>query len=178
MDRLMTITPAIEGIMDNIIDKNEIINEILRSKIIFEEDKKHITKALNFFFDKDYDTFIYIIIPNFEKILRNILIINNIPDYKNKDTETEYQVTLSLTDTLNIVKEKGLLLPEVATKVSQLLNEEDCENYRNKLCHRDDETIFTKTIAYDLFLLLIQIVNNINDKEINAYIITPKQNRN
>lgn len=178
MDRLMTITPAIEGIIDNKIDKSEIINEILSSKIIFEEDKKHITKALSFFFEKDYDTFIYIIIPNFEKILRNILIINNIPNYKNKDTETEYQVTLSLTDTLNIIKEKGLLLPEVATKVSQLLNEEDYENYRNKLCHRDDENIFTKTIAYDLFLLLIQIVNNINDKEITIFFIKNNKRNN
>ena len=170
--RLITLTPAIEGVIENKIDKNLIIKELLSSKIIFTEDKKHINKALKLFFAKDFDTFIYIITPNLEKLLRNILIINNIPYYKNKDTEPAFHVTLTLTDTLKIIKEKKLLFPELVTKISQLLNEEDYENYRNKLCHRDDESIFTNIVAYDLFLLLIQIINSNENNEINTFVIT------
>lgn len=136
--------------------------------------KSIIHKAINFFLEEDYDTFVYIIIPNFEKILRNLLTLNGIPDYTNKGTEPKYQVTLNLTETLNIIRTNKLLPLPLIDKLSQELNEEEYENYRNKLSHREDDSIFSKTVAYDLFLLFIQLTHEYPDNDIDRYEITSK----
>lgn len=174
LNKLMSIIPALKGFLDSISSNEELIEKILNSKLIFENDKKHIHKAINFFLEEDYDTFIYIIIPNFEKILRNLLTLNGIPDYTNKGTEPKYQVTLNLTETLNIIRTNKLLPLPLIDKLSQELNEEEYENYRNKLSHREDDSIFSKTVAYDLFLLFIQLTHEYPDNNIDIYEITSK----
>ena len=160
LTREMQIMPAVQGLLDGTTDKMEVVNEILKSPLIMENDQRHIKKAMSFFVNEDYDTFIYIIIPNFEKILRNVLVLNGIPDYVNKNTNAEVQTTLNLTETINVISEKKLLHSELVTKISQELNDEEYENYRNKLSHREDDAIFNKKVAYDLFVLFIQILKN------------------
>lgn len=168
MHRKMTIEPAINGFLDSEYDREDLVRSLLNSKLIFEEDKVHIEKAIRFFLDKEYDVFIYIIIPNFEKLLRNILILNGIPDYTNKNADPKYQVTLNLTETITKIREGKLIGVNLINKCSQLLNEEDYENYRNKLSHREDNSIFTRTVAYDLFLLLIQLTQTYSDEYIDV----------
>ena len=176
MHRKMTIEPAINGFLDSEYNKEDLIDSLLNSKLIFEEDKVHIEKAITFFLDKEYDIFIYIIIPNFEKLLRNVLTLNGIPEYTNKNTDPKYQVTLNLTETITKIKEENLIGINLINKCSQLLNEEDYENYRNKLSHREEDSIFTKTVAYDLFLLLIQLTQTYSDEYIDVLkVVTKKQ---
>lgn len=168
LHKKMTIEPAIDGFLDSECDRKDIIELLLNSKLIFEEDKVHIEKAIKFFLNKEYDVFIYMIIPNFEKLLRNVLTLNSIPEYINKSKEPEYQVTLNLTETIAKIKEKEIMGINLINKCSQLLNEEEYENYRNKLSHRDDNSIFTKTVAYDLFLLFIQLTQTYSDNYIDV----------
>ena len=176
MHRKMTIEPAINGFLDSEYNKKDLINSLLNSKLIFEEDKVHIEKAIQFFLDKEFDVFIYIIIPNFEKLLRNVLTLNGIPEYTNKNADPKYQVTLNLTETITKIKEENLIGINLINKCSQLLNEEDYENYRNKLSHREDDSIFTKTVAYDLFLLLIQLTQTYSDEYIDVLkVVTTEQ---
>lgn len=163
LTREMQIMPAVQGLLDGTTDKMEVVNEILKSPLIMENDQRHIKKAMSFFVNEDYDTFIYIIIPNFEKILRNVLVLNGVSDYVNKNTNTEVQTTLNLTETISVISEKKLLHTELVTKISQELNDEEYENYRNKLSHREDDAVFSKKVAYDLFVLFIQILKNYED---------------
>lgn len=176
MHRKMTIEPAINGILDSEYNKEELKNVILNSKLIFEEDKIHIEKALNFFLNNEYDVFIYIVIPNFEKLLRNVLTLNDIPEYTNKNSDPKYQVTLNLTETITKIKEEQLIGINLINKCSQLLNEEDYENYRNRLSHREDNNLFNKNVAQDLFLLLVQLTLTFSDEDID--IVTIKTDAN
>ncbi|MDD6807927.1 MAG: hypothetical protein PUD72_05735 [Oscillospiraceae bacterium] len=171
LHRKMTIEPAINGVLDSNIKKETLKSQILNSSLIFEDDKIHIEKALNFFFEKEYDIFIYTIIPNFEKLLRNVLTINGIPEYTNKNSDPKYQITLNLTETITKIKEKQLIGINLLNKCSQLLNEEEFENYRNRLSHREDNELFSKDTAYDLFLLLIQLTLTFSDENIDLITI-------
>lgn len=172
------IVPAVEGIIENKVNKEEFVKEIIDSEIIFEEDKKHINKALNLFFNSEFDLFIYVIIPNFEKILRNVLTINGLPTYVNMNTDSSIQTTLNLSETIKKLKEKELLHKDLIIKIEETLNDEESDNYRNRLSHREDEELFCKETAYSLFVLLIQLIKGYSNKSfiIHNFVLDNKDN--
>ncbi len=168
--RVLDIIPSIEGIIMNPhININKLINEILAYSLIRNEDKKHINLALVSFFNKDYDIFIYIIVPNLEKLLRNMVDV----EYENKNSNAETQVIKSLTTIIKEIKEKEILNKFVIDYIEKKLNNEQYENYRNILSHRISDEIFTKDVAYELFHLLLLICGQNEYK--NTYILEIKR---
>lgn len=134
---------------------DDFINCIVKSELVFPEDKVHLKLALNAFFKKDFYRFIYTIIPNFEKLLRNILRINNLPTFCVQNDREGFQKMYTLTDSLNEIRENDILDEELVFILETKLNNETYENYRNRLAHRLDENLFNDVVAYDLFVLLI-----------------------
>lgn len=151
------INPIIEEGVKK-LGKDEIINYLTSSYFVFEEDKMDIEIALNFYFDGDYRSFIYYIVPNIEKIIRNILDINEIPSYHNSSSDPQYQTTFVLTDSLNKLEEENILDKELIRLLNEKLNDSEYENYRHKLSHKLDNNIFCYDCASDLLRILIVIL--------------------
>ena len=151
------INPMIEAGVSN-LGKEKIIDYLCSSYFVFEEDRVDIEIALNAFFDGNYRTFIYYIIPNIEKILRNILEVNNIPTYQNSLSNPLYQTTLVLTDSLKKLEEEGFFDKTLVKLLNEKLNHPEFENYRNRLSHKLDNDIFCYDCASDLLRILIAIL--------------------
>lgn len=154
---LKVVIPIIqEGIKK--VDKEEFIEYLSSSYFVFEEDKKDIEMALNFYFSGDYRSFIYYVVPNIEKILRNMLEFNEIPTYHNSQANPKYQQTFVLSDSLKKLGEEKILDDELIQLLREKLDDENFENYRNRLSHKLDEGIFSYECATDLLRILIVIL--------------------
>lgn len=153
----IVVNPMIEeGVRK--LGKHEIIEYLCHSYFVFEEDRIDIEFALNAFFDRDYRTFIYYIIPNIEKILRNILEKNDIPSYHNSLSNPQYQTTFVLTDSLKKLEEENILDKELLKLLNDKLNNPELENYRNRLAHKLDNNLFCYDCASDLLRILIVVL--------------------
>lgn len=153
----IVINPMLEeGVIK--LGKEEIVDYLCDSYFLFEEDKEDIRFALNSYFNGDYKTFIYYVIPNIEKILRNILEINGIPSYENSSTNPQYQTTFVLTDSLKKIEEEKIFNSELVRLLTEKLNDSEFENYRNRLSHKLDNNIFCYDCASDLMRILIVIL--------------------
>lgn len=156
MIKIVIIPMIEEGV--NKLGRKEIIEYLCDSCFVFDEDKEDINLALNFYFDGDYRSFVYYIIPNIEKILRNILDMNDIPSYLNSQINPKYQQTFVLSDSLSKLEENDIFNAQLVKLLREKLNDEEYENYRNRLSHKLDTDIFTYDCASDLLRILIVIL--------------------
>lgn len=159
------------NILKDIKFKDDCLTILLSSKAFQGCGKETIDKLVNFYYEKDYMSFCFIVVPQIERALRDIKLING--DLILKRTANLTQKTILLEDILKENKEQNSLYNTFDDNTIKffrtVLIEDNGFNIRNNLCHgyyTGNETNYEE-IA-DLLMIIIlciatKTINNSNN---------------
>ena len=123
----------IDKIMKKLKEK-DLIDYIKKSRYIYEEQFGFIELAIKRYFEKDYISFVHLIIPQIEAILRNILELDGELIYK-YDKENHGFNLLTLGTILNTEHLKDILGNDFLYYLKMFLVDSRALNFRNNICH-------------------------------------------
>jgi len=131
------ILPAIEALESSEDFSMDVVKEqIIESKNITAEDIEFIDCALDDYSTKRYISFIHVIVPCIESIIRNIYKKEIGVDIQVKNNDNSVQTTLNLSDILKTDAFKARVKEDAHEYLMYLLNDETGQNIRNNVAHR------------------------------------------
>lgn len=129
----ITYIEAVKEIIESLNSK-DIIDYIKNAKYIYKEQFGLIELAIQKYYEKDYISFIHLITPQIEAILRNILELNGELIYK-YDSQKDGFNLITLGSILSNEHIKNTLDDNFIWYLKMFLGDSRALNLRNKVCH-------------------------------------------
>ncbi len=129
----ITYIEAVKEIIESLNSK-DIIDYIKNAKYIYKEQFGLIELAIQKYYEKDYISFIHLITPQIEAILRNILELNGELIYK-YDSQKDGFNLITLGSILSNEHIKNALDDNFIWYLKMFLGDSRALNLRNKVCH-------------------------------------------
>ncbi|MGP3738126.1 DUF4209 domain-containing protein [Bacillus sp. 4A_MP2] len=156
----LCIIPAMEALYNDKNFNRACLNEhLISSEIVKKSDRVFLEEAVDHFFNGKYISFLCVVVPTLESLLRNIYEKHNGTTILVKNNNNELQNTVNLTDILKDEKVRESFSRDFISYLQYLLNDEtSSENIRNNIAHRiKDENFYSherSLIVLHLLLLL------------------------
>ncbi|PGZ92186.1 DUF4209 domain-containing protein [Bacillus sp. AFS029533] len=171
MHKVTTILPALAALENS---KDFSIEELIicfqKCPLVTEDELKFISEALVDYASGRWISFICVIVPSFESILRQLYFEIEGTDIQAKNTDTLVHTTVNLTTILKNNKVKEVLTEDFVTYLEYLLNSDtSSENIRNNVAHRITKCDFySKERSQVLIHALVQMCERIKNKILNG----------
>lgn len=155
------VLPAMEALRkDKDFNLAYLLNYIKSSEIVTERDIPFIEEAMEHFFNKKYISFLSVLVPTIESLLRRIYELYNGTDIMIQRKNNNLQTTVNLTEILKDENVKDNLSEDFIGYLQYLLNDDtSSENIRNNVAHRFTSADFynegRSLIVLHLLLLII-----------------------
>lgn len=134
----LNIIPAMEALHnDEKFNQTCLYEYLISSEIVKKSDRVFLEEALNHFFNGKYISFLCVVVPTIESLLRNMYEKYNGTTILVKNSNNELQNTVNLTDILKDEKVSENISRDFISYLQYLLNDEtSSENIRNNIAHR------------------------------------------
>ncbi|MGF2712304.1 DUF4209 domain-containing protein [Bacillus cereus] len=114
-----------------------LLNYVQRSEIVTDNDIVFIEEALEHFYNNKFISFLSVLVPTIECLLRRVYELYNGTDIATQRKDSNLQTTVNLSDILKDDKVKGNLSEDFIGYLQYLLNDDtSSENIRNNIAHR------------------------------------------
>ncbi|MGR2743153.1 DUF4209 domain-containing protein [Bacillus sp. N6] len=133
-----TTIPAMLGLKkDKDFNLKFLLNYIQRSEIVSDNDIIFIEEALEHFYNNKFISFLSVLVPTIECLLRRVYELYNGTDIATQRKDSNLQTTVNLSDILKDDKVKENLSEDFISYLQYLLNDDtSSENIRNNIAHR------------------------------------------
>ncbi|EJQ00603.1 MULTISPECIES: DUF4209 domain-containing protein [Bacillus cereus group] len=133
-----TTIPAMLGLKkDKDFNLEFLLNYVQRSEIVSDNDIVFIEEALEHFYNNKFISFLSVLVPTIECLLRRVYELYNGTDIATQRKDSNLQTTVNLSDILKDDKVKENLSEDFIGYLQYLLNDDtSSENIRNNIAHR------------------------------------------
>ena len=133
-----TTIPAMLGLKkDKDFNLEFLLNYVQRSEIVSDNDIVLIEEALEHFYNNKFISFLSVLVPTIECLLRRVYELYNGTDIATQRKDSNLQTTVNLSDILKDDKVKENLSEDFIGYLQYLLNDDtSSENIRNNIAHR------------------------------------------
>ncbi|PGT20662.1 DUF4209 domain-containing protein [Bacillus cereus] len=133
-----TTIPAMLGLKkDKDFNLGFLLNYVQRSEVVTDNDIVFIKEALEHFYNNKFISFLSVLVPTIECLLRRVYELYNGTDIATQRKDSNLQTTVNLSDILKDEKVKQNLSEDFIGYLQYLLNDDtSSENIRNNIAHR------------------------------------------
>jgi Domain of unknown function (DUF4209) len=170
-----TIIPAISALETSHEDSTDKIIESIEScPLVTDDEMNFITSAFEDYERGRWISFICVITPSFESILRELYYTLEGTHIQAKNKDTLVHSAVNLTTILNNSRVKEVLSDDITNYLEYLLNSEtSSENIRNNVAHRLTPSNFysqrrSRLLAHALILVSERIKNKLSEVDLTS----------